>query len=1585
MSFISLISLSKISVSADQKWCLLMGISQSSPGVISGTMQLYSIDKRVSQILSGHTGTFATVRRPGRDAPAQVLCFEEKKPDSPAKLFIMEVGRDKSDSGGVFKIAPQPIPTLPDAPNDFPVAMAVTENDILFMITKQGYLFLFDVHTAKPLYRAKISNETVFVTTIQRSTRGLMGITARSGSVLQISLNERTLIPYILNTLRDTQLAMDLAGRLNLEGANELYEMQFNQLLSSGDVAGAARLAGESPNGLLRTVATIQRFQQIPTQPGSPPPVFQYFSVLLEKGKLNAMESIELARPVLSQGRMDMLEKWLREDKLECTQEFGDLVAQADSQIALSVYLRANCQEKVVQCFAQVGEFQKIVDYCSKTGYHCDYTIMLQNMVNQNPQGALEFAKSLVSAENCPFIDPNVVTDLFMATNRVQETTAFLLEALKNNRKEEGFLQTKLLEINLLGGSPQVADAILANEMFTHFDKIHVAKMCESKGLYQRALESYTDTADIKRLMAFAPSMNPEFIVAYFGNLSRDVSIDVMKEMLGKNVRQNLQIVVQIATKYNDQIGAEPIIALFESFKLYEGLFYYLGSIVNFSQEPVVHFKYIEAATKMQQYKEVERVCRDSSVYEPEAVKKFLMEARLPDPRPLIHVCDRYDFIEEMTGYLYTSNLQKYIEVYVQKVSPQNTPSVIGKLLDLDCSEDFIRSLLNSVGHACPVHELVEHVERRNRLRLLQPWLEAQVATGNTETYTHNAIGKIYITLNRDPMAFLTNNHFYDPQVLGKYCEKLDPSLSYLAYKRGDGACDDDLIRVTTENGLFKDLSRYLVERQDLDLWAKVLQPLDGATESSSRRALIDQVVQTALPETKNADEVSATVKAFMNADLPQELIELLERIVLQGSDFSENRNLQNLLILTAIKADKDRVLEYINRIDNFDGPEIAKIAASEQYELFEEAFVIYVKFSKKAEGAEKMALEVSAIEVLVDHIRALDRAKEFAERVQEKAVWSKLAKAQLDEDLVTEAIDSYIKAVDPSYFVEVISAAEKEGAYKGLVDYLQMARKEVKEAVIENELIYALAKMHSLSDLETFIAAPNIANIEQVGERCFDEGMCEAARILFANINNNAKLALCYVHLCQYKEAVDAAMKANAVNTWKQVCYTCIRGNEFKLASICGMHILRHPDQLEELILFYERAGHSKELLQLMEQGLGLEEAHSGIFTELSILYTKYAPDRIMQHIKTFWNRMNVAKVLKACEKALLWDEAVFLYKEDGQFDSAIRVMIDHPSCYIHETFIECVTKIRNQDNFYRSISFYLESHPLQLNRLLHILTKYIDHSRAVHLLRKAEQLPLALDYLKSVQKDNISAVNEALNDLYIYDEDHESLRESVDAYDNFDQIALAQRIEKHELLAFRRISAYVYNKNRRYQQSISLSKGDKMYKDAIDTAASSGDSDIAEDLLKFFVNIGDKECFCATLYTCYTLVRPDVAMELAWHNGYMDFVMPFMIQYLRNLHEKVADIDARTKAKKKGDDAEAAAVAAAGMYDQPLLTNGVPMIDNVPFNTGSMSQMGGMGGMGNESMMGGGGVPGMPSGMPGQGMMGGHIPGTGMAPSPY
>ena len=67
-------------------------------------------------------------------------------------------------------------------------------------------------------------------------------------------------------------------------------------------------------------------------------------------------------------------------------------------------------------------------------------------------------------------------------------------------------------------------------------------------------------------------------------------------------------------------------------------------------------------------------------------------------------------------------------------------------------------------------------------------------------------------------------------------------------------------------------------------------------------------------------------------------------------------------------------------------------------------------------------------LQVLIEHIGNLDRAYEFAERCNEPAVWSQLAKAQLQKELVKEAIDSYIKADDPSAYMEVVQAADQSG-----------------------------------------------------------------------------------------------------------------------------------------------------------------------------------------------------------------------------------------------------------------------------------------------------------------------------------------------------------------------------------------------------------------------------------------------------------------------------------------------------------------------------------------------------------------------------
>ncbi|XP_051535157.1 clathrin, heavy chain b (Hc) isoform X1 [Myxocyprinus asiaticus] len=1470
---------------AKQKWLLLIGISAQQNRVV-GAMQLYSVDRKVSQPIEGHAAGFAQFKMEGNAEESTLFCFAVRG-QAGGKLHIIEVGTPPSGN--------QPFPKKavdvffpPEAQNDFPVAMQISsKHDVVFLITKYGYIHLYDLETGTCIYMNRISGETIFVTAPHEATSGIIGVN-RKGQVLSVCVEEENIIPYITNVLQNPDLALRMAVRNNLAGAEELFARKFNNLFAGGNYSEAAKVAANAPKGILRTPDTIRRFQSVPAQPGQTSPLLQYFGILLDQGQLNKFESLELCRPVLQQGRKQLLEKWLKEDKLECSEELGDLVKSVDPTLALSVYLRANVPNKVIQCFAETGQFQKIVLYAKKVGYTPDWIFLLRNVMRISPEQGLQFSQMLVQDEE-PLADITQIVDVFMEYNLIQQCTSFLLDALKNNRPTEGPLQTRLLEMNLMH-APQVADAILGNQMFTHYDRAHVAQLCEKAGLLQRALEHYTDLYDIKRAVVHTHLLNPEWLVNFFGSLSVEDSLECLRAMLSANIRQNLQICVQVASKYHEQLSTQSLTELFESFKSFEGLFYFLGSIVNFSQDPEVHFKYIQAACKTGQIKEVERICRESNCYDPERVKNFLKEAKLTDQLPLIIVCDRFDFVHDLVLYLYRNNLQKYIEIYVQKVNPSRLPVVIGGLLDVDCSEDVIKSLILVVRGQFSTDELVAEVEKRNRLKLLLPWLEARIHEGCEEPATHNALAKIYIDSNNNPERFLRENPYYDSRVVGKYCEKRDPHLACVAYERGQ--CDQELIHVCNENSLFKSLSRYLVRRKDPELWASVL-----LESNPYRRPLIDQVVQTALSETQDPEEVSVTVKAFMTADLPNELIELLEKIVLDNSVFSEHRNLQNLLILTAIKADRTRVMEYINRLDNYDAPDIANIAISN--ELFEEAFAIFRKFD----------VNTSAVQVLIEHIGNLDRAYEFAERCNEPAVWSQLAKAQLQKGLVKEAIDSYIKADDPSAYMEVGQAAAQSGNWEDLVKFLQMARKKARESYVETELIFALAKTNRLAELEEFINGPNNAHIQQVGDRCYDEKMYEAAKLLYNNVSNFGRLASTLVHLGEYQAAVDGARKANSTRTWKEVCFACVDGKEFRLAQMCGLHIVVHADELEELINYYQDRGYFEELITMLEAALGLERAHMGMFTELAILYSKFKPQKMREHLELFWSRVNIPKVLRAAEQAHLWGELVFLYDKYEEYDNAIITMMNHPSdAWKESQFKDIITKVANVELYYKAVQFYLEFKPLLLNDLLIVLSPRLDHTRAVNFFSKVKQLPLVKPYLRSVQNHNNKAVNEALNNLFITEEDYQALRTSIDAYDNFDNISLAQSLEKHELIEFRRIAAYLFKGNNRWKQSVELCKKDKLYKDAMQYASESKDTELAEELLQWFLLEDKKECFAACLFTCYDMLRPDVVLETAWRHNLMDFSMPYFIQVMREyltkvdaIKEKIDKLDASESLRKE------------------------------------------------------------------------------------
>ena len=340
---------------------------------------------------------------------------------------------------------------------------------------------------------------------------------------------------------------------------------------------------------------------------------------------------------------------------------------------------------------------------------------------------------------------------------------------------------------------------------------------------------------------------------------------------------------------------------------------------------------------------------------------------------------------------------------------------------------------------------------------------------------------------------------------------------------------------------------------------------------------------------------------------------------------------------------------------------------------------------------------------------------------------------------------------------------------------------------------------------------------------------------------------------------------------------------------------------------------------------------------------------------------------------------------------------MMQHaPAAFAADAFLEALPRVRNGELHYAAIGFALEEEPLLLGRLLTALTPKLDHARVVHLIRKlgasgtasdaggaTALLGLVLPYLRSVQGGNITAVNEAINGVLVEEEDSEGLRASIAAHDAFDQIGLAGRLEKNALLEMRRIAASLFKAARRWEASIALSKRDAQFADAIATAAESGDGGLAEGLLSFFLGRGDKESFAAALFACSRIVRPDVALELAWRHRVTDYAMPFMIATLRDSQARIAALEAKIKPAEE----DASAAAAGGVEGVPGMDGGlnpygygapVLALTDSPYNP----SIGGYGAMpppplGGMAAYGVPGAGGMGQGLPGMGMGGMQQPG--------
>jgi len=128
--------------------------------------------------------------------------------------------------------------------------------------------------------------------------------------------------------------------------------------------------------------------------------------------------------------------------------------------------------------------------------------------------------------------------------------------------------------------------------------------------------------------------------------------------------------------------------------------------------------------------------------------------------------------------------------------------------------------------------------------------------------------------------------------------------------------------------------------------------------------------------------------------------------------------------------------MDYINRLDNYDGNQLASIALEPQHALYQEALCIYKKFHE----------HVSAIKVMIYNLDNIRQATEFAEKTNKPEVWSELGQAQIGKGDQNAAIEAFIKAQDPSEFENVMALNPTGYEPEMIINFCLMARSKKKD-----------------------------------------------------------------------------------------------------------------------------------------------------------------------------------------------------------------------------------------------------------------------------------------------------------------------------------------------------------------------------------------------------------------------------------------------------------------------------------------------------------------------------------------------------------
>ena len=543
---------------------------------------------------------------------------------------------------------------------------------------------------------------------------------------------------------------------------------KLDAYLAAGQFDKAARYAANSPLQSLRSLETISKFEAAAPaepEPGVQAPILLYFGALLKRsGPLLHDEGLALARPVVAQGQLHLLQAWMADGKVERSIAVADIIREKDPAAAVAAYraLEGSAPVKVIECYAMLGDIEEVINQCdrleppappdwaqllasilSSTGgtphaIHLEAALRAQPPPPPPPDPEDELAMMAYNMNPPPPPPPSraACAQIFLEHGALAHATKLALDAATEEPETlDAALQTKVIDANLRADR-QVGDALIEAKSFAHYDAGAIAATCEAVGLMDKALRLHAAPDDVARIIANARIPEDE-ASARVGAMEPADGLQTLNALLRlKTPPANAKALV-IARTHWKLLGHDEVVSAFESIGSETGLLCYLSArLAATNDDPSLTLAYLRVCRTAGRVEEVERVTRDRALsYEPTAVLALLKEpiGTAPvDPRPIINVCDRFELAGEMAAIFHSQGKLKHLALYVSKVNPAAAPQIVGGLLDAGADPATVAQMLTPIDaselgkDATLATRLIATCEEREQLGLLKPWLEAR-------------------------------------------------------------------------------------------------------------------------------------------------------------------------------------------------------------------------------------------------------------------------------------------------------------------------------------------------------------------------------------------------------------------------------------------------------------------------------------------------------------------------------------------------------------------------------------------------------------------------------------------------------------------------------------------------------------------------------------------------------------------------------------------------------------------------------------------------------------------------------------------